>query len=71
MKSSRPAAVALATMFMAASCGLSSPCAKEFVIYEADGQWYTERVDDGTIIFGPGSNEEATAACIRLTTTNP
>jgi hypothetical protein len=71
MKSSRPAAVALAMMFMAASCGLSSPCAEEFAIYEADGQWYAERVDDGTIVFGPGSNEEATMACARSTATNP
>jgi hypothetical protein len=38
---------------------------------ESGGQWYAERVDDGTIVFGPGSNEEATMACARSTATNP
>ena len=60
--------LAVAVVLLSAGCGLilgtpTSPCAEEFVIYEVEGQWYAERVDNGTNIFGPGSETDAIRAC--------
>jgi hypothetical protein len=66
MRNSRRAWFAVAAALASGGClskAPPSPCAEDFVIYEVDGQWFAERVDDGTNIFGPGSEVDATAAC--------
>jgi hypothetical protein len=66
MGSSRRACFALAAALASSGClskAPPSPCAEAFVIYEVDGEWFAERVDNGTNIFGPGSEADATAAC--------
>lgn len=68
MKGLGSVSLAVALFFGASGCGLlqdiPEPCSEDFVIYEQGGQWYTERVDNGTVIFGPGTQAEATEVCV-------